>query len=232
MRPYERVVVGTDGSDSARLAVEHAAWLAGTIGAELLVSHSYKEIPEERGAAKQVGASLLRDALAGLPGGATPKPVLQEGDAAETLLALAAEDGPTLTVVGNRGLGRRRVVLGNVPGKVAHRAPGDVLIAQTTGTPRHLPYRRFVLATDRSPTAERAVAAGRALAEATGAEASELHVTDTEPVTGILAAAEEDDADVIVVGNRGLTGARRFVASVPSKVARRAACHVLLVKTG
>jgi nucleotide-binding universal stress UspA family protein len=227
--PYERIVVGTDGSDSARLAVEHAAWLAGAIGAELLVSHSYQEIPQERGAAKHVGASLLRDALAGLT--PTPTPVLREGDAAETLLELAAEDGPTLVVVGNRGLGRRRVVLGNVPGKVAHRSPCDVLIAHTTGSPRPLAYRRMLLATDRSPTAERAVAAGRALAEATDAEASELHITETDPATGILAAAEEDDADVIVLGNRGMTGARRFLTSVPSKVARRAPCHVLLVKT-
>jgi len=229
--PYERIVVGTDGSDSARLAVEHAAWLAGTIGAELLVSHAYREIPQERGAAKHVGASLLRDALGELTTGATPTPVLREGDAAETLLTLAGEDGHTLVVVGNRGLGRRRVVLGNVPGKVAHRSPCDVLIAHTTGSLRPPGYRRMLLATDRSPTAERAVAAGRALAEVTDAEASELHVTETDPATGILAAAEEDDADVIVLGNRGMTGARRFLTSVPSKVARRAPCHVLLVKT-
>lgn len=231
MNPYERVIVGTDGSDSARVAVEHAAWLAGTIGADLLVSHAYRELPEERGAGRSVGASLLRDALADLRTGATPQPILREGDAAETLLQLAGEAGPALVVVGNRGLGRRRVVLGNVPGNVAHRAPGDVLIAHTTGGGRPPPYHRFLLASDRSPTAERAVATGRALAEATGAEASELHVTETDPVTGILAAAEEADADVVVVGNRGMTGARRFVASVPSKVARRAPCHVLLVKT-
>ena len=32
MSSYRRIVVGTDGSDSARRAVEHAAWLAERTG--------------------------------------------------------------------------------------------------------------------------------------------------------------------------------------------------------
>ncbi|MDQ4005687.1 MAG: universal stress protein [Actinomycetota bacterium] len=228
MTPYRRIVVGTDGSDSARRAVEHAAWLAERLGSELVISHAYQEVPEERGAARQVGASLLRDAAAEL-GEVTP--VLREGDAAETLLTLGAEEGPSLLVVGNRGLGRRRVVLGNVPGKVAHRAPTDVLIAHSTGPAGAPRYGRMLLATDGSPTAERAVAAGRALSEALGMEASDLRVTVGDPAAGIVAAAQERGVDLIVMGNRGMMGARRFVASVPSKVLRHAPCHVLLVKT-
>jgi nucleotide-binding universal stress UspA family protein len=229
MSTYRRIVVGTDGSDSARRAVEHAAWLADRTGAELVLSHTYRELPEEQGAGRSVGASLLRDASAGLA--VAPTPMLRVGDAAETLLELAAEDGPSLLVVGNRGLGRRRVVLGNVPGKVAHRAPGDVLIAHTVDAGRPPPYSHLILATDGSATAAAAVAAGRALAEAVGAETSELHVREEDPAEGIIRAAQERGADVIVVGNRGMTGARRFLASVPSKVARGAPCHVLLVKT-
>ena len=228
MSPYRRIVVGTDGSDSARRAVEQAAWLAGRVGSELMISHAYQDLPEERGAARQVGASLLRDACADLP--VTPTPDLREGDAAEALLALGAEAGPNLVVVGNRGLGRRRVVLGNVPGKVAHRAPTDVLVAHTTG-PADPRYERMILATDGSPTAARALLAGRSLAEAVGMEASELRVTEGDPAAGIVEAARDRDVDVIVVGNKGMMGARRFVASVPSKVLRHAPCHVLLVKT-
>jgi nucleotide-binding universal stress UspA family protein len=125
----------------------------------------------------------------------------------------------------------RRIMMGTVPGRVAQRAPCDVLIAHTTEEEPEAPYRRVLLATDRSPTAERAVAAGRALAEAVAAEAEEIHITGGDPAEGILRAAEERSANLVVVGNVGLTGARRFLASVPSRVARRSPCHVLLVKT-
>ena len=229
--PYNRIVVGTDGSDSARRAVEHSAWLAGRIGAPLLVSHAYREAAEGGGEGRHVGASVLRDACLDLGLPVPPQPVLREGDAADALLSIAGEEPSSLIVVGNRGLGRRRVVLGNVPGRVAHTAPGDVLIAHTTAARPRLEYRRMLLATDRSPTADRAVAAGRALAEATGAEAEELHVREGDPVVGIVGAAAERDVDVVVVGNRGMTGLRRFLASVPSKVMRSSPVHVLLVKT-
>jgi len=56
-------------------------------------------------------------------------------------------------------------------------------------------------------------------------------VTGEDPAAGIVRAAAERAVDLVVVGNKGLTGARRFLTSVPSKVARRAPCHVLLVKT-
>src|SRR4051794_5582172 len=44
--------------------------------------------------------------------------------------------------------------------------------------------------------------------------------------------AEEEKADVIVVGNRGMTGAKRFIlGSVPNRVAHSAPCNVLIVHT-
>lgn len=227
---YQRIVVGTDGSDSAGRAVAHAAWLAGALGAELLVSHAYKETPEEGAAFRHLGSSVLRDACARVAEVA-PRPLLRTGEAADSLVSLAREEGADLIVVGNRGLGTRRVLLGSVPGRVAQRAPCDVLIAHTTGEPTNGGYRRMLLATDRSPTAERAVAAGTALAEAVGAAPEELTVTTGDPAEGIVRAAADRGADLVVVGNKGLTGARRFLASVPSRVARRAPCHVLLVKT-
>jgi nucleotide-binding universal stress UspA family protein len=64
-----------------------------------------------------------------------------------------------------------------------------------------------------------------------GAESEEIHVTEGDPAAGILRTAAERSSDLVVVGNVGLTGARRFLASVPSRVARRSPCHVLLVKT-
>jgi nucleotide-binding universal stress UspA family protein len=51
-----------------------------------------------------------------------------------------------------------------------------------------------------------------------------------QPAERIVARAREEGCDLIVVGSRGTTGATRFGSSVPSKVARRAPCHVLIVK--
>lgn len=44
--------------------------------------------------------------------------------------------------------------------------------------------------------------------------------------------AEEEGADLIVVGNKGMTGARRFVVgSVPNRVSHHSPCDVLIVHT-
>jgi nucleotide-binding universal stress UspA family protein len=48
----------------------------------------------------------------------------------------------------------------------------------------------------------------------------------------ILDVAEEQDADVIVVGNKGMTGAKRFLlGSVPNKVSHHAPCSVMIIRT-
>ena len=43
--------------------------------------------------------------------------------------------------------------------------------------------------------------------------------------------AEKVDADLIVVGNRGMTGAKRLLGSVPNSVSHHAPCSVLIVAT-
>ena len=48
----------------------------------------------------------------------------------------------------------------------------------------------------------------------------------------LISYAEEVGADLIVVGNKGMTGARRFIlGSVPNKVAHHAPCSVLIAHT-
>jgi len=47
----------------------------------------------------------------------------------------------------------------------------------------------------------------------------------------ILRVAEEVGADVVVVGSKGMRGAKRLIGSVPNTVAHRAPCHVLIAKT-
>jgi nucleotide-binding universal stress UspA family protein len=53
-----------------------------------------------------------------------------------------------------------------------------------------------------------------------------------DPSDAILDVAEEQDADLVVVGNKGMTGAKRFLlGSVPNKVSHHAPCSVLIIRT-
>lgn len=118
-------------------------------------------------------------------------------------------------------------------------------------------YKKVLLTTDGSPTAANAVKIGSELARALGSEILLLHVGDPakgkeilEKATGqlgddvhqvsvegdaadkILEVAEREGVDLIVVGNRGMTGARRFLlGSVPNQVSHNAHCSVFIAKT-
>jgi len=60
----------------------------------------------------------------------------------------------------------------------------------------------------------------------------EMSPRQGDPADAILDVAEEHDADLIVVGNKGMTGAKRFLlGSVPNKVSHHAPCSVLIIRT-
>jgi nucleotide-binding universal stress UspA family protein len=60
----------------------------------------------------------------------------------------------------------------------------------------------------------------------------ETFAREGSPADAILDVAEERGADLIVVGNKGMTGARRFLlGSVPNKVSHHAPCSVLIIRT-
>ena len=60
----------------------------------------------------------------------------------------------------------------------------------------------------------------------------ETHAREGDPADAILDVAEEQDADLIVVGNKGMTGAKRFLlGSVPNKVSHHAPCSVMIIRT-
>ena len=53
-----------------------------------------------------------------------------------------------------------------------------------------------------------------------------------DPADAILDVAEEQNADLIIVGNKGMTGAKRFLlGSVPNKISHHAPCSVLIIRT-
>jgi nucleotide-binding universal stress UspA family protein len=60
----------------------------------------------------------------------------------------------------------------------------------------------------------------------------EVYPRQGDPADAILDVAEEREADLIIVGNKGMTGAKRFLlGSVPNKVSHHAPCSVLIIRT-
>ena len=60
----------------------------------------------------------------------------------------------------------------------------------------------------------------------------QTHAREGDPADAILDVAEEREADLIVVGNKGMSGAKRFLlGSVPNKVSHHAPCSVLIIRT-
>ena len=60
----------------------------------------------------------------------------------------------------------------------------------------------------------------------------DLYPRQGDPADAIVDVAEEQEADLIIVGNKGMTGAKRFLlGSVPNKVSHHAPCSVLIIRT-
>lgn len=199
------------------------------------------------------GAAIAR--TSGVPEVRTSTP---QGAPADALIQLAGDHPGALLVVGTVGLGSRTErFLGNVPHQVTHHSPTDVLLVRT---PEHevRPYRDVALATDGSDTAARAVTAGVALARAIGADATLVTVASDEAtggevlddvaatvdgtgaldhrvlvgrrVTDTLADAA-DDYDLLVIGNKGMSGPSRLLGSVANAITHQVPTDLLLVNT-
>jgi len=70
----------------------------------------------------------------------------------------------------------------------------------------------------------------RGRARAAGVEVT-VHACAGSPAETIMQVADGEDADLIVVGNRGMKGVRRILGSVPNHVAHHARCAVMIVPT-
>ena len=76
------------------------------------------------------------------------------------------------------------------------------------------------------------LAQARDQAQTAGVDQVETFARQGDAADAILDVAEEQRSDLIVVGNRGMTGAKRFLlGSVPNKVSHHAPCSVLIIRT-
>lgn len=153
---YERILVGTDLSDTAERAVARASLIAKGVGAELVLLYAGKDPGRDL---KELGERFDAEAVA------------VSGSPAEVIVDEANSRDVGLVVVGSVGMsGARRFLLGNVPNKVSHHATRDVLIVKTdaAGSTSVEPYRRILVGTDGSDTATRAVDMAAGLGKSLG----------------------------------------------------------------
>jgi nucleotide-binding universal stress UspA family protein len=146
---FKRIVVGTDGSETAAEAVRQATELARLTGASLSLVSAYQPASGRRVAAEQAEApadvqyeigpredvNIILDAAAAeaKQQGIEVQTHPVEADPADAILNVAEETKADLIVVGNKGMtGARRYLLGSVPNNVSHHAPCSVIIVRTT----------------------------------------------------------------------------------------------------
>lgn len=256
--PYATILVGSDGSATAQVAEGVAIRLAAASGGRVLAVSAFADAAGREAAEAAVDAVRERAEAAGVP--AETDVALAEP--ADGIVELADRKDADLIVVGDVGMGERRALrLGGVPDRVSHAMPCDLLIVRTAKPDRARPageYGSVLLATDGSPTADRAVRVGAAFANALGAAVSLVHVGDEtvgaivlrdaaerlgdpnlpvrvasgDPGDTIAELAGSEGYDLVVVGNKGMGGHLRFLAgAVPDKVSHGAACDVLIVNT-
>lgn len=254
---YKRIVVATDGSPTARTAELVAASLASAAKARLTIAHAYSDA--ERG--EDAVARAVR--IAEEAGLKKTEVELSPADPADAVLHVAEEKHAELIVTGSRGLFHGEQLIGSVVRKIVTHAPCDVLLTRARdeadrphGSP---PYRRILLATDGSATADRAARKAYALANRLDASMTLLFVghpktgqlvlgdtatsigegaqvgmviLDGDPAEQIVATADKEGFDLVIVGNKGLAGARAaLLGSVPRDVAENAPVDVLVART-
>jgi nucleotide-binding universal stress UspA family protein len=253
---FSRVLVGIDGSEESREAARQAALL---VDGELTLLAAYDVAPAIGGTGTHVPAYIDEDLQRGAATGslrrarkevatASPTGKIVRGRAATALISEVEREKATLLVVGSHGLGRLAgFVIGSTATEIIHNAPSSVLVARKASNGDEFP-NKVVVGVDGSPESAAAYAVARQLSERFDAELwpvvahggksvdrrSVDHILDRrreespdEPVAALVAAAA--DADLLVVGSRGLHGLKAL-GSVSERVAHQAHSSVLVVR--
>jgi nucleotide-binding universal stress UspA family protein len=203
-----KIAVGIDFSPESEVAANEAAALARNVGGELLLVHaaspdmgpppytvtgasaraleSVRKLFEQSHAETRAQLGILREKLSRPD--LSVKQAFIEGFPDSGLCTAAHELGADLTVVGTHGrTGIKWFFLGSVAQRVIRMSEGDVLVARGGGSAEG-GYKRIVVATDFSPSSERALDRAIWLA-APDAEIDVVHFYQPLPRAGVYDAA-------------------------------------------
>ena len=251
----ERIVCGVDGSETGYVALRQARTLipaggrlvAAIVVEEHLAVHAGMQAPKalddlraEAGATRQVA----EDSVAGLE---RAEVLLVAGHPNAVLRSIAAHEQADLIAVGTHGRSRRAgILLGGVTTTMLHEAPCGVLVSRP---PSGAEFPSAIVAgVDGSSESAEAAQVAIALASRFGASIRFLAATggkggaDPDAARLVSDAVEFDprdavemleaasgDADLLVVGSRGLHGVRAL-GSVSERIAHSARCSVLVIR--
>ncbi|MGW6422103.1 universal stress protein [Nocardia sp. NPDC055053] len=256
---YQRIVVGSNGSESARTAVAVAGELALKLALEVTVVSVWKEATLKAGTdAAWAEAVTAAAAEALLDAGLTDVRCLElPGAAGAVLLDAAAGEPGTLLVIGGGSLGSSKArLLGSTANHVSHHSESDVVF--THKIPKR--WTTVGLTTDGSASSITAVRRGYDVAVGLGARPFLVTSAKTDDdgaatlieveaaaavedpglfgrdvLTGVPAAEAICNAawkyDLVVIGNRGMSGPARLLGSVANKVTHDIDTNLLLVNT-
>jgi nucleotide-binding universal stress UspA family protein len=143
---FTRIVVGTDGSDTASQAVSQATELAKLTGATLSIVSAYApkrgtgregrdapaDVQYEIGPREDINMVLDSAAAEAKNEGVEVEKHAVEGDPSDAILNTSEKTNADLIVVGNKGMAGARRFLGSIPNNVSHHAPCSVIIVRTT----------------------------------------------------------------------------------------------------
>jgi nucleotide-binding universal stress UspA family protein len=254
---FSRVLVGIDGSEESREAARQAAilvdgeltLLASYDVVPAIVAGTGTHVPD------YFDEDLQRDAAKGALGRAhedvaiaSPTGKIVRGRPAAALISEVERKQDTLLVVGSHGHGRLAgFVIGSTATEVIHKAPCSVLVARRRSESDEFP-NKVVVGVDGSPESAAAYAVACRLSErfdaqlwpvvAAGGKSVDQRLvglimdgqreeSPDDPVAALVAAAA--DADMLVVGSRGLHGLSAL-GSVSERVAHQARSSVLVVR--
>ncbi|NMN93761.1 universal stress protein [Antrihabitans stalactiti] len=260
MTSYARIVVGSDGSEAARDAIAVAGAVAARLAVPVTAATVWKQSIEVPGARDETWAQRTTtgaDVDLYAQGVRDVVRIAVEGDPSDALIEIASQVPDTLIVVGAHGLGSATSrMTGSASNQLSHSSPVDVLFVRN----RVPKVESVALATDGSETALLAVRRGFEFASALGARVSLITVADSlsageqilenveqqlvteypdavverRPTTGDVADVLASDAgryDVLVIGNRGMSGFARVLGSTANTVTHKASSNLLLVNT-
>lgn len=257
---YAQIIVGTDGSDGATHAVGVAAGLAAGFEVPLLIVSAWTESGGEAYLAAseitKTAAAVAERAGAGEIQRLEPGAV---GTPADSLISVADGYPEALLVVGGLGLDNAKERFGgNVAHQLTHHSPVDLLVTRAGGTDQ---LRSVTVSTDGSASATRAVYRGVAVAKALGAVPKLITVARDQAEGDLVMAAIVDDltkrgedvetevliggkgqvaklligacdsTDLMVIGNRGMSGPSRLLGSVSNRITHEFSTSLLLVRT-
>jgi nucleotide-binding universal stress UspA family protein len=251
MSIFDRIVAGVDETPESLEATRQATRLVAPEGSMLLATVEELGMAAQAGwatgtAAEQIATSsqaALERARLLAPGAETR---LVSGRPLQALLEILREEAATLVAVGTHNVPRAAaVLLGRVSTSLLHNAPCSVLIARASEDSATFP-RSIVVGLDGSPAAHAAARAASELGSRLGAhvrglvalggkdvdpdaarDLPDVQTAQAGPVELLVGASQ--DADLVVVGSRGLHGLRSL-GSVSERVAHEAACSVLVVR--